>query len=328
MNMTKQQPESRWEPEDERTVTLYLLGELSEEARKLLEERYFSDDQFFEFVQAVEGRLMDDYLRGNLSEAERTRLEELFVKSHSLSRDLNFTKALMAALRESAAVRKVTGSFWKSLLDLLATQPRSIQVSLAASALVMLVAFSWLGLEAVRFRGRLNEIRSERASFEEKTRNLERQMAQEKERTGELASRLQAESEVRAQLEQQMTSLRQSRGLLLTFLLRPSMVERGGADQSVRLVIPRAVQTVRLQLFLPQEDAHTSFQAQLETQKLQQAWSQGGLQAVRMDEGKVIALLIPANVFMPGHYFITLRGVTAAGQDDKLPSYDFSVVRP
>src|SRR5687768_15033349 len=54
-----------------KTLTKYLLGELSAEERTSVAERYFEDDDWFEELLDVENELLDKYGRGSLNENER-----------------------------------------------------------------------------------------------------------------------------------------------------------------------------------------------------------------------------------------------------------------
>src|SRR5262245_29944427 len=51
-------------------ATRYLLGTATADEQRLLEEKYFSDQGFFDQVVAVEKELLDNYARGRLSARE------------------------------------------------------------------------------------------------------------------------------------------------------------------------------------------------------------------------------------------------------------------
>ncbi len=61
---------------DEQQRRRYLLGDLSEAQRTSVEEEYFTDDDAFERLLAAEHDLVDDYVRGTLPPTERERAEE------------------------------------------------------------------------------------------------------------------------------------------------------------------------------------------------------------------------------------------------------------
>jgi len=64
---------------NKRGVTQYLLGAAAAEEQIAMEERYLSDQDFFEQVVAVEKELLDDYARDRLSPGERELFERLYL---------------------------------------------------------------------------------------------------------------------------------------------------------------------------------------------------------------------------------------------------------
>ena len=56
----------------------YLLGLMPDEEKVELEEVYLHDDALNEEIQAAERELMDRYLEGSLSDADRSRFESFF----------------------------------------------------------------------------------------------------------------------------------------------------------------------------------------------------------------------------------------------------------
>src|SRR5262245_57822202 len=64
---------------NKREVIQYLLGAAAAEEQMAVEERYLSDQDFFEQVVAVEKELLDDYARDRLSTSERELFERLYL---------------------------------------------------------------------------------------------------------------------------------------------------------------------------------------------------------------------------------------------------------
>jgi hypothetical protein len=73
----------------------YLLGELAELGRAVVEERLFEDDAFFETFLLEEEDLVDAYVRGELSHLDRARFERLLAGSHSLAARVAFARDLL-----------------------------------------------------------------------------------------------------------------------------------------------------------------------------------------------------------------------------------------
>jgi len=79
--------------DDEVTVRQYLLGKLSAEDREEFERRYFSDEELFDKLQAGEDDLIDDYLSGNLSQADAGMFHQNFLIGSKRQRQLRIGKA-------------------------------------------------------------------------------------------------------------------------------------------------------------------------------------------------------------------------------------------
>ena len=65
----------------DRRLIGYLLGQLSEAERTELEDRFFAEDPLFEYLAAVEMELIDAYARGELSEIDRGQFEHRLLRS-------------------------------------------------------------------------------------------------------------------------------------------------------------------------------------------------------------------------------------------------------
>src|SRR6266404_5799744 len=82
-------------------MTRFLLGELSEEERPAMEERFLSDNQFFDHLLVMEDSLIDAYLLGRLSDDRRQRAELLLQSSSAQRREVEFTRELISFLSEA-----------------------------------------------------------------------------------------------------------------------------------------------------------------------------------------------------------------------------------
>jgi CHAT domain-containing protein/tetratricopeptide (TPR) repeat protein len=90
-------------PEDGVTIREYLLGNLAgEEERERVEERLLTDDEYFEELEIVKGELIDEYVGGALTNAERERFEQHFLTTRDRHRDVR----LAEGVKEYAAKKK------------------------------------------------------------------------------------------------------------------------------------------------------------------------------------------------------------------------------
>jgi hypothetical protein len=62
-------------------IKAYLLGDASDDQRRVIEDRFFADDAFFDRVELAEDELVEAYLRDELSSQDRVRFETHFLQS-------------------------------------------------------------------------------------------------------------------------------------------------------------------------------------------------------------------------------------------------------
>jgi CHAT domain-containing protein len=88
---------------EERSIRKFLLNELGEdESRRQIEERLMFDPDFFGELEAAEEELIDDYLRGSLSERERDDFKRHFLSTRERHEKLSFARTFNAYLSKAA----------------------------------------------------------------------------------------------------------------------------------------------------------------------------------------------------------------------------------
>lgn len=76
------------------TIRKYLLGDLPEDERKILEERYLSDPDYQESVLIAEDELIDDYLDGLLDESEEQKFNTYFLATPQQRKKLRIARSI------------------------------------------------------------------------------------------------------------------------------------------------------------------------------------------------------------------------------------------
>ena len=76
--------------EDSDDLRQYLLGNLSEDRRELIEKQLLTDGNFHEELEVAEDELIDEYLSGNLSEQERRQFEKTFPSTNERQHKIQF----------------------------------------------------------------------------------------------------------------------------------------------------------------------------------------------------------------------------------------------
>jgi len=90
------------DPSSEALLVRYLLGDLPDQQQAEIEDRALSDPEYLRNIQAVESDLIDEYVRGALSQSDRGRFEQRFFASAERRRKVDFAKALAAVTPEFA----------------------------------------------------------------------------------------------------------------------------------------------------------------------------------------------------------------------------------
>ena len=90
---------------DERALRQYLLGELTEEKRRQLEERLITDNAMLEKLLLSEDELVDDYVRGALSSHDQEKFSRHYLCTPERRQKVEFASVLRRYVSESAAVK-------------------------------------------------------------------------------------------------------------------------------------------------------------------------------------------------------------------------------
>ncbi len=331
----------------------YLLGALPEAETETCDELSFTDDAFVTRLQAVEDDLVDAYLQNELSGNERAQFQSYYLASPRRQEKVKFAQSLQsfakhqvlapapaASFAPAEPVRQVareTISWWDSLRSLFTLPNLTMQWGMAAAALLLLLAGGWLFTETQRLRGQMNAAQTEQATLQQRERELQSQLEQQRttntktveqlneelKRTQQQLEQLKQQQELAAQQAKQQPPL----GLpnLLHVELTP---QTRGIGKTTELAIPTSTDYAVLQLATPEEDFQ-AYQADLLTQvdeKLR--WKSGRLKARTSGTERIIDVSVRAKLLPPGNYVVKLSGIAANGQAEELRKYSFKVVKP
>lgn len=83
-------------------LRLYLLGDLPEERRELIEQQLLIDRDFLEELEVAEDELIDDYLSGELSEQERLQFEATFPSTPERHNKIQIARTLRDYLKSKS----------------------------------------------------------------------------------------------------------------------------------------------------------------------------------------------------------------------------------
>lgn len=318
---------------NENLMTQYLLGELSDDEKLRLEEEFFSDDEAFAQLQALEDELRYDYARGGLSGAQRRQFEQRFLALPGEPQRVALAQAVLETVAqvnlprtpERKIVAAETPSFFRSLSAFFGLQSSGLQIGLAAASLLLLLGGSWLLYQTVTLRGQVEQLKVARAGQEQQRRELEQQAAAQRSRGEQLNAQLEAERRQRTELEQELAKQKAAAArpnesaapaTLLSFLLTPGLSR--DIDSTKQLTIPANVSQIRLQLKLKRPGAYRSYQVVLQNLDGAELWQRNLTSPT---------VTLPTKLVPPGDYVLVLKGKAADGQWEEVDEYHFNTAR-
>jgi hypothetical protein len=325
--------------ENENLMTQYLLGELSEDEKLRLEEQFFTNDDAFEQLLALEDELRYDYANGGLTPQQRRQFEQRFLSSPGAGQQVAVAKAVLEKVAEielvrapvRAVVTEEKPGFFQSLLTLFGLQNPLLQFALTAASILLLLGGSWLFYQTVKLRSQVQELEVARTEQEQQRIQQEQQAAEARARGEQLNEQLEAERRKREELEQALARQKAARAnetsstsaiSFLSFILTPGLSR--DIDSTKRLTIPANVNQVRLRLNLKRPGNYPGYQAVLQTLDGAELWQRN---VPRTGAGQAVNVSLPARLVPPGDYVLILKGRATSGEMEELDEYYFNVVR-
>jgi len=332
-------------------MTRFLLGELSEEERPAVEERFLSDSEFFDQLLVVEDALIGDFLQGRLSADRRQRAESLLRSSSTQRREVEFTRDLISFLGEArtenttahvrvagatldhdlsakaAPVELVTGekeSPGHAPLALIVAGFRRLppfySATVGLSLLLMLGALTYLALRSYSDR---RAWMAQRAAWERNAADAENKLAQQSRDASELGKQLEQERDKRILAEESLAQLQaRESSSLMSILLLPTTFERGGNSKTVTLTPGTA--RVQIQLQINQTQPPEQYSVAITTFDGRSVWSKNAIHASQIKHGK-LNLLLPSSLLKYDDYRAELKGLSEDGSSMHLADYTFKV---
>jgi hypothetical protein len=287
------------EPVGRERAIRFLLGELPDEERDALEDRFFVEDDAFEELKEAEDDLRDAYSRGTLSTERRARFEARYLQDEAGHRRVAFARALRAASarREGAAPARRVPATW----------------AWAAALAGLALAGALFGL--ARTRGALERAETERSE-------LARATAEQQGRAQGLAEEVERLRARVADLEQR---LGRDLDRVLSLTLVPGLAREAGSLSS--LTIGPDASRVELTLML-KEDPYPGYRVAIETADGRKIWA-GSASATDASAGaRALRVSVPAQDVPPGHYVVTVEGTQPGRPAVPHADYVFRVLPP
>lgn len=314
---------------NEKLISQYLLGELSEEQQVEIEDRAFADREYLASITAVENDLIDEYVRHELSDADQRKFESRFLASAERRKRVEFAKALARVPAEVPVTEKTVVSQWswrESLYAFLSGLNPAARFAFAAAMLILVVGGAWLLTTTLRLRSQLTQLQAENQSRQS-------QIEAERRRNEELNARLNQEKQQREQTDESLRQLSETadptnpppRPVIASLTLLPG-ISRGGGDKP-SLTIAGDARLVRLNIGIDPEEQYKNFAAELRTTAGRQVWNRENLAARNRGGARAIGLTLPASVLKSGEYELKLSGLKEGGAAEDIGFYYFDVKR-
>jgi anti-sigma factor RsiW len=309
----------------ENLIRRYLLGELAEADQAALEQELLIDRGKFEQVWAVENELIDSYVRGKMSRADRKRFEGHYLASPLHRERVAIAESFLTDIDQVAgetveerAKKPVVP--WRRRFPL--RSPRPVFGMTLVMALLLTFSLVWLHFERVRLTGQIatvqKEAEAERAFLKQRKQELAlRNQEIEKEITDVSRRNEQLKEEI-----EQLSRRPDAAPAVLSILLAPAPVR--GERAPPQSTIPLSAGKARLLVELNDND-YANYQAVLQTVEGREIFRRR-TGKVRLDKDRAFATLpVNAGDLPKGDYILILFGQTADGKSEEIDRYFFRV---
>jgi hypothetical protein len=303
---------------DDGVARRFLLGQLSTEEQGRIEQLAFADPAVFEFLQAAENDLMDEFLYDELSPQEKTSFEKYVLTKPGRRRDLRIARALrqyldqenqpseVVPLTVNDSERKI--SFWQRLGLGAATGPL-----VAAAVVIVAIGVIVLIIWAIR---------------RDEAPPLQAQQQQATPIPTPSASSTEAPSVTTPTPAHKETpvqptpSPRKPAIPVYAVVLTPGGPSRSESDEVV-LALPS--DSVEFELPVIRETTYPRYQALLQKdERTIHSWNK--LRPQKRPSGKAVVVTLPPGVLEKSlRYRIVLNGMFSRGKPQELHTYHFKI---
>ncbi|HZF38062.1 MAG TPA: hypothetical protein VE715_04520 [Blastocatellia bacterium] len=306
-------------------IRRYLLGELAEADQAALEQELLIDRGKFDRVWAVENELVDSYVRGEMSRADRERFEGHYLAS-PLHRERvaiaeSFLPNIDQVVGETVEVREKEPVVpWRRRFPL--HSPLPVFGVALVTAILLTFSMVWSYIERVRLTGQIANVQKEAQTERAFSKQRERELAsRNQEYEKEIADVSQRNERLKAELEQ-LRRRQAAPPTVLSFLLAPAPVrgEKAMPQSTISLLTGKA----RLLMELGAND-YANYQIILQTVEGREIFRRR-TNKVRFGKDRVFATLpVKAGELTKGDYILILFGQTSDGKTEEIDRYFFRV---
>lgn len=339
-----------WNEDTVDLLTRFLLGELSDKERNQVEQRFLANNEFFDQLMAVESFLLDEHVQGRLSHEHRKRAQSLFQSSGPQRRDVDFTRELIALLREIHVEKEVVASavrpkpltptdryslpeespitrpkhqtsrtgFWRNLSGLSNVASRLGTIT-AFAALLLSMALVYLVFQLYSQR---RDWQAKQAAMERGAQDMLEKLKAESQGRDELAKQMEIEKEKRARAEDLVAVLQShGPGEVPSIVLAPTTFERGSNPKTI--ILKPNTARVRLHLELDSSQQYAEYDVLVTTFDGRKVWNKDSIGLKQVKRGR-LSVTLPSHVLRYEDYRIEVKGLSS-GNRIHVADYIFKV---
>jgi len=304
-------------------IRRYLLGSVSGAEQIELEKQYFGDTDKFEDICAAENDLVDQFIRGELTAAERRAFESHYLASAAHEQKVAFARSLARANLELDQPKSEPkqNAWWRSVFT--GFRSPALAAGLAVALVVIALTAVWAIIDQKRMRRELAAAQQQQESLRPREEELQRQIVASHTQSDDLSNQLKQAREQQAQLEAQIAAQKSATPSVVSFILTPGLARTGGSETR-KLTIAPGTDQVRLQINFEGE-LYRSYQVELKTIEGASVWRKQGLKARTVKNGASISLTTPARKLTSGDYILMLSGIDSPAKVEEINRYFFRV---
>jgi hypothetical protein len=275
------------------------------------EAQYFTDDDLFEEMAALEDEMIDCFVRNELHGEERREFQEGYLTSPARRANVEFARALTGQVDR---VAEGTGSALPRTAPFLrAFRFAPAWVAAAVLLFAAILGGSWFLVGNRRLSREMEQMRASAAESQRREQELHGQIA-------DLTARLQKNDRQAGQGEA-VPTVRPPGPDVISLALTPGLARSNSQSKTVRLT-PAAL-LVELQLYLEHDD-YPAYDASVQTIQGSQLWRKSGLKSHSGAGVRIVTLALPPHILNSGDYLIQLTGSGPNGTEG-VEDYRFSV---
>ena len=302
---------------DEELVKSYLLGELSAEDADRAEGRLLAEDELFELAEAIEADLLAAADRGELTPAERERVEQRLAASPEGRKRLALARSLnQAARRPPQAGETPPASPVVPFRPRSPRPPRSAAASPAirwaalAAGVLAVSGLSWYALERPHGGESPSLIARERPAP-----------------AHPVAPRPSAPVPVPPPTPAAGAEPRMAKREPAKVVLQLALMTTRGSETVRRLNLPRGTEIVELQIATEGMEEFKSFDVAVKDHAAQTVWEKSGIEPKTLDGVPSLVADLPADRLPSGRCEIKVQGLTPGHAPEDLSSQPIEVTR-